>query len=72
MDQRCHTFSLGPYDEVPGASCRILYVLVLSLVLFTQSLYLLFNLSNFLFTCIYKYMSVCTSGCNMYMECTAH
>ena len=37
--QRCHTFSFGHYHQVPGASCGILYILVLSLVLFMQSLY---------------------------------
>ena len=43
MDQRCHTFSFGHYHQVPGASCGILYILVLSLVLFMQSLYPLSN-----------------------------
>ena len=38
MDQRCHTFSFGHYHQVPGASCSILYILVLSLVIFMQSL----------------------------------
>ena len=33
MDQRYHTFSFGHYHQAPGASCSILYVLVLSLVL---------------------------------------
>ena len=31
--QRCHTFSLGHHHQAPGASCGILYILVLSLVL---------------------------------------
>ena len=39
MDQRCHTFSFGHYHQVPGASFGILYILVLSLVIFMQSLY---------------------------------
>ena len=52
MDQRCHTFSFRHYHQAPGASCGILYILVLSLVLFMQSLYPLFNLWNFSFTCI--------------------
>ena len=38
MHQRCHTFSFGHYHQVPGASCSILYILVLSLVIFMQSL----------------------------------
>ena len=42
MDQRCHTFSFGHYHQVPGASCGILYILVLSLVIFMQSLYIPF------------------------------
>ena len=33
------TFSFGHYHQVPGASCSILYILVLSLVIFMQSLY---------------------------------
>ena len=41
--QRCHTFSFGHYHQVPGASCSILYILVLSLI-FMQSLYALSNL----------------------------
>ena len=33
--QRYHTFSFGHYHQAPGASCSILYaILVLSLVLF--------------------------------------
>ena len=44
MDQRCHTFSFGHYHQAPGASCSILYILVLSLVIFMQSLYTLSNL----------------------------
>ena len=32
MDQQCHTFSFGHYHQAPGASCGILYILVLSLV----------------------------------------
>ena len=31
--------SFGHYHQAPGASCGILYILVLSLVLFMQSLY---------------------------------
>ena len=54
MDQRCHTFSFGHYHQAPGALCGILYILVLSLVLFMQSLYPLSNLGNFSFTCYYK------------------
>ena len=42
MDQRCHTFLFGHYHQAPGASCGILYILVLSLVLFMQSLYIPF------------------------------
>ena len=34
MDQRCHTLSFGHYHQVPGASCSILYIVVLSLVIF--------------------------------------
>ena len=49
MDQRCHTFSFGQYQQAPGESCGILYILVLSLVLFMQTLYPLSNLS---FTCV--------------------
>ena len=48
MDQRCHTFSFGHYHQAPGASCVILYILVLSLVHFMQSLYPLS------FTCLYR------------------
>ena len=44
MDQRCHTFSFGHYHQAPGASCSILYILVLSLVIFMHSLYTLSNL----------------------------
>ena len=32
------------YHQAPGASCSILYILVLSLVIFMQSLYTLSNL----------------------------
>ena len=49
MDQRCHTFSFGHYHQASGASCGILYILVLSLVLFMQSLYPLSNFRNFSF-----------------------
>ena len=35
------TFSFGRYHQAPGASCSILYILVLSLVIFMQSLYTL-------------------------------
>ena len=54
MDQRCHTFSFGHYHQVPGASCGILYILVLSLVLFMQSLYpfLIYEIFNLL---VYRY-----------------
>ena len=38
------TFLFGHYHQAPGASCGILYILVLSLVLFMQSLYPLSNL----------------------------
>ena len=44
MDQRCHTFLFSHNHQVPGASCGILYILVLSLVIFMQSLYTLSNL----------------------------
>ena len=44
MDQRCHTFSFPHYHQAAGASCSILYILVLSLVIFMQSLYTLSNL----------------------------
>ena len=40
--QRCHTFSFGHYHQAPGASCSILYILVLSLVIFMQFLYITF------------------------------
>ena len=43
MDQRCHTFSLRHYHQALGASFSILYILVLSLVLFMQSLYPTYN-----------------------------
>ena len=39
MDKRCYTFSFGHYHQVPGTSCGILYILVLSLVIFMQSPY---------------------------------
>ena len=42
--------SFGHYHQKPGASCSILYVLVLPLVLFIQSLYPLSNLRNLSFT----------------------
>ena len=50
MDQRCHTFLFGHYHQAPGASCGILYILVLSLVLFMQSLYpfLIYEIFNLL------------------------
>ena len=51
MDQRCHTFSFGHYHRAPGASCGILYILVLSLM---QSL------SRFSFTFISR-VSTCSS-----------
>ena len=37
--------------QAPGASCGILSVLVLSLVLFMQSLYTLYNLKCFIYLC---------------------
>ena len=49
--QRCHTFSFSHYHQAPGASCSILYILVLSLVIFMQSLHTLSNLYKFSFTC---------------------
>ena len=48
MDQRCHTFSFGHYHQVPGASCSILYILVLFLVIFMQSLYILSEMVHLL------------------------
>ena len=59
MDQRCHTFSFGHYPQAPGASCGILYIRVLSLVLFMQSLYTLSNLLNFSFTSYYYEYTRC-------------
>ena len=58
MDQRCHTFSFGHYHQAPGASCGILYILVLSLVLFMQSLYpfLIYEIFNLL---VYNYNYTC-------------
>ena len=49
MDQRYQTFLFGPYDQVPGASCSILYILVLFLVLFNA-------ISNLSFTCLIMYL----------------
>ena len=50
MDQRYHTFSFGHYDQAPGASCSILYVLLLSLV---RNLYIPFLIYFFTCTIIY-------------------
>ena len=42
--------------QVPGASCGILYILVLSLVIFMQSyIATLSNLQNFSFTCLLSF-----------------
>ena len=56
MDERCHTFSFGHYHQAPGASCGILYILVLSLVLFMQSLYPLYNKFMKFFICTVRYI----------------
>ena len=63
MDQRCHTFSFGHYHQAPGASCSILYILVLSLVIFMQSLYISpFYLCLLIqLYCVYMYRDCC--GC---------
>ena len=54
MDQRCHTFSFGHYHQVPGASCSILYILVLSLVIFMQSQYIPFLIYGFFHLLVIK------------------
>ena len=52
MDSEMPYFSFSHYHQAPGASCSILYILVLSLVIFIQSLYTLSNLKNVSFTCL--------------------
>ena len=48
MDQSGHTFSFGHYHQVPGASCGILYILVVSLVRNPYIPFLIYEIFNLL------------------------
>ena len=68
-----YTFSFGHYHQAPGASCSILYILVLSLVLFMQSLYHLSNnlwhlLVSFHFFTAFSSENLIRTSCVFYID----